>query len=976
MELETLKSALGNLSSQSERPAPAEKYMTSNKPSICANLRQTEDTYLAARAALPVECGIPASALLPAPTLATASARDWLRRASSVAVPTLVLLVAACLSHRLPGTRPALVIGFVASVLLVVWGVRAGNQLALLLAVLFGVPLNGPRFGGERGPVLRARAHWLARFARETPRGFNTVGAHIACGAIAVKRELKAICLREERAHRVLSMLRKERKGLLEARREFAERAARLLATGNRAARGYSRRAHRCSVNIENLDQRFLRLRLEIQAEVVAEFMAHWRELHTSGQVSRAIYDSIAEQLQQPEDEPEALLPNGLVPGKAAYVFEYGMFFGRVALAAAFIATIETSSLAWSAILLLLTLYVIEPVVQKLHMSSFNLLLRSPGHKLVDLKRHLESHLPPGEVFRVPITVPKFSSNPARNNLQAIIDAALVRAGTCPRRIVPFALRSGSTDTVLEFADDESQERLAATKSALEAELVRNAARFPLETQVTIAASRVTIHLLSEPAKIWDLVGEDASQAFTYLKRNLEALKDSLRYLGPQFQPAFLFVSNTKDPDVIEYEREHVRELQRRSDRELLGQVGFLYLLRGGQWYNFNARLDSFDPTDKDFLRAVPAFVQRLAEGEFPAHAYLLQLLGAGRSPHDLARAFNQALRDPRFHELFAGFDFDSLAPELRPTESTHRLLARARAALPLSAEQRTTLNRELLLSALPAKITGDFFKKVGNDIAVHELIVAGKTRPTVYLDRSRGEHVQDPNAANFVAVEGDFARYTGLTGSNEQIREAILSGRDIPVGQVPELGAIIDDKNEFGPGELEKGIAIMLHPENQHIVIGVPRINVTLPECNGRKVASDFILGAGSARDCHNAADSRSKACVYGFSSAAYGKWLHRPRPYLAHYAREVLNPAHALSHDFQQSYLVAGAAGRLGGFSEALYGPTRLHAQRQPAHGLAWLTELKQRYSAWRSMRNRALAHARTQEAFLAADATRGSS
>jgi len=939
--------------------------MATNNSKICGDFAETQDSTLVAEGALLVQRAAASATLPPA---------QWVSRLASISVPLVVLLAAGSLMHRIHGAQSALFVGFVACVLLVLWGVRAGNQAALFVATLFGVPLNAPRFGGQRGPTLRARALWLARFARESPRGFNTIGAHIACGVIAVKRDLKAQCAREERAHSELSSLRKERKTLIEARREFTQRAARLLAAGHRAAGAYSRRAHRCSSNIDNLDAHVLQLRLGIQREVVAEFMGHWRDLYTSEQISRAIFDDIAEQLQQPEDE--ALLPNGLIPSSSAYVFEYGMFFGRAALTAAFIATFETSSMAWSVVLLLLTMYVIEPVVQKLHMSSFNLLLESPGHKLVDLQSYLETHVPPGGVFRVPITVPKFSSNPARSNLQAIVDGALARVGTCPQRIVPFALRTGTLDTVLEFASGESEERLQATKSALQAELVRNVARFPLATQVTISGCRITIRLLDEPAKIWDLVGEDASQAFTYLKRNLASLKGSLTYLGPKFQPVFLFVSNTKDPDVIQYELDHLLELQRRSDREFAGQVGFLYLLRGGQWYNFNGRLERFDAADKDFLRALPEFVRRLAEDEFPTREYLLKLLGDGRSAHDLARAFNHALVDPRFYELFASFDFQSLPEQLRPTESTHRLLSRARDGLALRAEQRRELNRELLLSALPAKITGDFFKKVGNDIAVQELVVAGKTRPTVYLERSRGEHVQDPHAPNFLRVEGDFARYTGLAGSNEQIRAAILSGEDVAVSEIPELGAIIDDKNEFGPGELEKGIAIMLHPENRHIVIGVPRINITLPECNGSAMASDFILGAGSARDCHNAADSRSKACVYGFSSAAYGKWLHRPVPYLAHYTREVLNPAHALSHDFQQSYFVAGAAGRLGGFSEALYGPTRLHAEKQPRQDPALLGNAKLRLPGWRTLNKQAIAHARSQQAFLATDASRGSS
>ena len=940
--------------------------MTSNKPKIASGFAHSADASRPAECAGLVDSNEPVSS--------GRSTRGLLRWAGTT-VPALILIAAYGLARRFEGTQATLFVGLGACVLLVLCGVRSGNRAALLVATLFGIPLNAPAFRGDRGPTLQARARWLARFAQELPRGFNTVGAHVACGAIALKRELKAVCVREERRHPVLRALKQERKSLVEARREFTQQTARLLAGGHRAARAYSRRAHRCSSKIEANDARVLQLRLDIQREVVAEFSSHWQELYTSGQVSRAIYTSFAEQLRQPEGEPEALLPNGLVAGPAAYVFEYGMFFGRVALAVAFIATFETSSLLWSLVLLLLTLYVIEPVVQKLCLSSFNLLLESPGHKLIDLKQYLETSVPPGRVFRVPITTPKFSSNPARNNLQAIIEAALSTAGTNPLRIIPFALRSSVTDTVLEFHADESVERLQATKLALEAELARNIARFPLATQVTIEASKLTIHILDEPAKIWELVGEDASQAFTYLRRNLEGLKDSLRYLGPKFQPVFVFVSNTKDPDVIQYEQDHLFELQRRSDEEYGGQVGFLYLLRGGQWYNFNARLEAFDATDKDFLRAVPAFVRRLAEDEFPARAYLLKLLGEGRTAKDLASAFNRALLDPRFYELFADFEFQSLPLELRPTEATQRLLARIRSGLPVPPEQLRDLNRELLLTTLPAKISGDFFKKVGNDIAVHELIVAGKTRPSVYLDRSRGEHVQDPNLPNFVRAEGDFARYTGLAGNNDQIRAAILSGEDIAVREVAEVGAIIDDKNEFGPGELEKGIAIMLHPENRHIVIGVPRIHVTLPESHGQAVASDFILGAGAARDCHNAADSRSKACVYDFSSAAYGKWLHRPRPYLAHYTREVLNPAHALSHDFQQSYFVAGAAGRLAGFTEALYGPTRVHAEKQSQHAVPWVENAKLRLLGWRVLRGHAFGFGRGQRAFAAAGTGRGS-
>lgn len=898
-------------------------------------------------------------------------AGQWTNLALSVAI----LCVSVIWARRTEQSSMAILIGFCGCVLVTMVGVGAGNPLALLTANLFGIPLNAPTFlGGGRGPLLREKARWLAEFLKEPPRGFNTIGAHLACGVIALKRELKRLCLRDEASHRALTALLKRRKLLVAQRRELTERSAHLLQVDAERAAEYSRRAHRTGAHLEALDERVLSLRLDIQRRVVAEFADRWHDVYTAGGLDRRNYEAVLEQLSQPEGEPEALLPNGLVSGKLTYAFEYGMFFGRAAMTYAFIATIETSSLLWSSLLFLLSLYVIEPVVQKLYISSFNLWLKSPGHKLVDLKRYLNTCVPDGQVFRVPVTVPKFSSNPAWANLQIIIDAATTRARLKPTKLVPFALRANNQSVVVEFATGVSAEQLRRASAELTHELERNRALFPLATSVVAGGSKLTIQLLDEPAKIWELVGEDASQAFIYLRRNFDALVDTLVHLGPKFQPVFVLVSNTKDADVVQYEMDQMAALQRLSDERLGGQVGFLYLLRGGQWYNFNRYLEQFDATDKDFLRALPEFKRRVDEDDFAGRSYLLSRLGEGRSAEDFARAFNALLADPDFYREFDGFDFSSVPSELRPTEETFALLTRARAQGALEDRERLDLNRELLLTVVPAKIRGDFFKKVGNDIAVQELIVAGKTRPTVYLDRARGEHVQDPTSPNFVRVQGDFARYTGLSGTNEEIQSAILGGSPIVVRDVPEVGAIIDDKNEFGPGELEKGIAIMLHPENRHIVIGVPRIDITLPLHRGATMASDFILGAGAARDCHNASDSRSKSCLYGFSSAAYGKWLHRPRGYLAHYACEVLNPAHALSHDFQQSYFVAGAAGRLGGFTESLYGPTQVYAARskaEPARGFG----LVKRYFDWQA-RTEAARPRRVVEAFFAPQGSRGHS
>ncbi|HET9960560.1 MAG TPA: hypothetical protein VFQ61_39085 [Polyangiaceae bacterium] len=810
---------------------------------------------------------------------------------------------------------------------------RAGNRPALLLAGLFGVPLNLPGFRGDPRSSIRNKASWLAQFMQERPRGFNTQGAHLVYGAVAVKRLLKTICVREEKDSSVLKDLLRRRTAVVAELGECSAEVSRTLAAGEAGAAAASRREFTLSQELEQLDARILRARLDIQRRVVAEFHAAWLELQRSGVIDARTHGEVAQQFRQSPGQAEALLPNGLIPGPTAYVFEYGMFAGRCALACLFVATFDTPYLLVALGLLVLNIYVIEPVVQKLYISTFNLLLASPGHKLVDLKRYVETHVPAGRVLRVPIIVPKFSSNPALNNLQAIIAAAARRSGLEPVRVVPFAIRDGRRDTVVEFASNEvpppAPARLLAFRSALESEFDRQRAKFPLNVRVTAESNQLRIELLDDENVIWDLVGEDASQAFIYLRRNLTALRDTLTHVGPKLQPVFLFVSNTKDPDAIAYEVKHVAELQERSDREFGGQVGFLHLLRGGAWYNFNAYLQRFDASDKDFQRALPEFRRRFAEHEFAAKEYLLERLADGRSADDFARAFNLALRDPAFYEQFASFDWDTLPSELFPTAATFALLERARSGERLRDGELCALNRELLLTVVPARIRGDFFKKVGNDIAVHELIVAGQTKPTIYVSRASGEHVQDPHQPNFVRVWGDFARYTGLHGTNEQIQRAILAGEELIVDHVPEVAAIVDDKNEFGPGELEKGISIFLHPENRHIVIGVPRIDITLPEVRGCAMASEYILSARLARNCHNHSDGRSRAAVYSSSSAAYGKWLHRPTEYLAHYAREVLNPAHALSHDFQQSYLVAGAAGCLAGFSEALYGPTRFHAR-----------------------------------------------
>jgi hypothetical protein len=815
-------------------------------------------------------------------------------------------------------------------------GAARGNRIALVLCMLLGVPLDVPfRRLGDEAKALRRKAHWLARFLLERPRSHNTAGAHLACGAIAVKKTLKALALRGEHGDRALVALVERRARLTSERNRASRGVYQSLIKGRPDAIEHSQRAHACNQSIAEIDAELLTRRLEVQARIVQGFLRAWDDEHRAGRVSGSLHASARIEFEQPAGEPPALLPNGLVHGPLVFWFEYGMFFGRLCLSLAFVATFQVSFLLWALVLFGLDLYVVEPVVLELQMSSMGLFLDGPGHKLVDLKRYIDTELPEGALFRLPITVPKFSSNPAWNNLSAIIKSALTRSEARTRELKPFAMREGRKEVVIELEDASapgSAERTAVLTSALRAELERGRAKFPLRTEVLAERGQVVIRLLDDDQKVWDLIGEDASQAFIYLWRNLRALADTLSYLGRKFQPVFVFASNTEDPDAIEYEQSELAKLQAWSDREYAGQVGFLYLLRGGEWYDYNAGLERFDARDKNFSRAAAGFKQMLRDPATPARERLLALLIDGLPTEQLAAAFNLVLADERFYEQFDGFSFDALRPVFRPTADTLALLERRRAGEQLSRRELLRLNRELLLTALPMRMRGAFFKKVGNDLAVEELLVTGKTRPSSYIDRRQQEHVQDPLHPNYARVWGDFATYTGLAGDNAQIQAAILRGDELRVESVPEISAIVDDKNEFAPGEVEKALASMLHPENRHVVIGVPRIQVTYPELKGKTVASEFIIAARAARETHNAKEGLTRVGVFSLSTPAYGKWFKRPKPYHAHYVCEALNAAHALSHDFQQSYLVAGAGGRLSGFTEALYGPKRFDVRVAP--------------------------------------------
>ena len=441
-------------------------------------------------------------------------------------------------------------------------------------------------------------------YLRQKPRGCNTPGGHLAYGVIAIKKLLKRAALRRERRIPGMRALERRRFRLAKESRRAARRTFEVLCQDSARAAELSRREHEINQELAAVDSELFRHRLAIQNSVVKAFLRAseqaWRERSAQGPISDAEHQrwrTVMGELRQPADEPPALLPRGLVRGPRAVAFEYGMFIGRVVLALLFVWTAQAPFLVFSVILFWLDLYVVEPVVFKLHLGGMNALLDVRGHKMADCRSQIEALTAGDRIFHFPIIVPKFSSNPAATQLAAIIDAAVRRSGIEPSRVTPFAVRAGNRRTVLELAEASAQElerRGALLRAALRAELDASRALFPLDAELEQDGCRLSVVLTSDDRRIWEMIGEDANQAFRYLWKNLRALSDTLCHLGPRFVPVFILASNSKDPDVIQYEIDHLAELQRWSNSHHDGQVGFLYLLRGGAWYSYNAAPAAF----------------------------------------------------------------------------------------------------------------------------------------------------------------------------------------------------------------------------------------------------------------------------------------------------------------------------------------------------------------------------------------------
>jgi len=138
---------------------------------------------------------------------------------------------------------------------------------------------------------------------------------------------------------------------------------------------------------------------------------------------------------------------------------------------------------------------------------------------------------------------------------------------------------------------------------------------------------------------------------------------------------------------------------------------------------------------------------------------------------------------------------------------------------------------------------------------------------------------------------------------NNQDIINKIINGNKIPINRKIDFTFFVDNKNEIKPSSLEKGLAIMLHPENSNISILQPEMSIEDPIHEGKKLTSAFLRMMRIARDTHNFRYLKTLHGIYQGMSAYYGKGMIRLAGYDYMVMNEVLNLGYVDSHDWQES-------------------------------------------------------------------------
>ena len=200
--------------------------------------------------------------------------------------------------------------------------------------------------------------------------------------------------------------------------------------------------------------------------------------------------------------------------------------------------------------------------------------------------------------------------------------------------------------------------------------------------------------------------------------------------------------------------------------------------------------------------------------------------------------------------------------------------------------------------------------KKVGNIIASHLFKFHGITNSAIYTDSGKffttfdKGPVFDRAYGNFSAslCANDLRPQEGEL-DNEKIIKDIINGKTIPISKKIEFTFFVDNKNEIKPFSLEKGLSILLHPENANICILQPQMSIEDPIHEDQKLTSAFLRMMRIARDTHNFRYLKTLHGIYKNMSAYYGKGMIRLASYDYMVMNEVLNLKYVDSHDWQES-------------------------------------------------------------------------
>jgi len=249
------------------------------------------------------------------------------------------------------------------------------------------------------------------------------------------------------------------------------------------------------------------------------------------------------------------------------------------------------------------------------------------------------------------------------------------------------------------------------------------------------------------------MIGEDASQAFIYLWQNVRALRDSLSYLVPKSSRSFILASNSK-AEVIQFEIRRLAELRP-------GRIGFkvsgLPLLLARRVVQLQCSQAAVEEETR--IRGRGRRLQEATAGSATPGARAHR--GGGLKTLEsqaLRRSLQRHPRGTASSSVKFTIPTRRAGPYRHPNGETLSLSSGGVRRAPVVASSWPS-SRTAFDGDADAGRGAVLQERSGNDIAVQELLVAGRTRRPCTPTRRRTNTCHQPN---YACVWGDFARYTG----------------------------------------------------------------------------------------------------------------------------------------------------------------------------------------------------------------------